>query len=132
MSFDFTTKSWISFHSYLPNFYIGENNFYYSGINSCCTEFTAILDTPDRSRIDEETPQLEMIVGVVQAPKLITTSTTSTSSPFITTTTSTTVALDCDFNIVLSEELDCEIDGVGYITVPTPTTTTLYYYYYYN
>ena len=127
MSFDFTTKSWISFHSYLPNFYIGENNFYYSGINSCCTEFTAILDTPDRSRIDEETPQLEMIVGVVQAPKLITTSTTSTSSPFITTTTSTTVALDCDFNIVLSEELDCEIDGVGYITVPTPTTTTICY-----
>ena len=127
MSFDFTTKSWISFHSYLPNFYIGENNFYYSGINSCCTEFTAVLETPDRSRIDKETPQLEMLVGVVQAPSLITTSTTSTSSPLITTTTSTTVALDCDFNIVIVEELDCKINGVGYITVPSPTTTTICY-----
>ena len=37
MSFDFNSQSWISFHSYLPNFYIGENNFYYSGINGCCS-----------------------------------------------------------------------------------------------
>ena len=124
MSFDFSTKSWISFHSYLPNFYIGENNFYYSGINGCCTNFTAILDTPDRSRIDKEEPNLEMMVGVLDAVVLITTSTTTTTSPLFTTTT-TIYTPDCNFNISLTEELSCDIDGVGYITVPTPTTTTL-------
>jgi hypothetical protein len=36
MSFNMNTKSWISFHSYIPNFYIGENNFFYSGLNGCC------------------------------------------------------------------------------------------------
>lgn len=34
LSFNFNTKSWIAFHSYLPNFYIGENNFFYSGLNN--------------------------------------------------------------------------------------------------
>lgn len=33
LSFNMNTKSWISFHSYLPNFYIAENNFFYSGLN---------------------------------------------------------------------------------------------------
>ena len=28
VSFNFNTKSWISFHSYLPNFYIGENKLF--------------------------------------------------------------------------------------------------------
>ena len=36
LSFDINTKSWISFHSYIPNYYIAENNFFYSGINSSC------------------------------------------------------------------------------------------------
>jgi hypothetical protein len=39
LSFNFNTKSWTSFHSYIPNFYIGENNFFYSGLNGCCDEF---------------------------------------------------------------------------------------------
>lgn len=125
MSFDFSTKSWISFHTYLPNFYIGENNFYYSGINSCCTEFTAILDTPDRSRIEDEDPLLEVIAGELQPPLPITTSTTTTSNPLFTTSTTTAYVPDCEFNIALVEELSCEIDGVGYITVPSPTTTTI-------
>lgn len=38
LTFNFNTKSWISFHSYLPNFYIGENNFFYSGINNACND----------------------------------------------------------------------------------------------
>lgn len=33
ISFDFDTKSWISFHSYLPNYYVGSNNFFISGIS---------------------------------------------------------------------------------------------------
>jgi hypothetical protein len=36
LSFDINTKSWISFHSYIPNYYIAENNFFYSGLNGSC------------------------------------------------------------------------------------------------
>jgi hypothetical protein len=36
LSFNMNTKSWVSFHSYLPNYYIAENNFFYSGLNSSC------------------------------------------------------------------------------------------------
>jgi len=47
MSFNFNTKSWISFHTYLPNYYIGENNFFYSGLNEGCnmTLFAAVATT---------------------------------------------------------------------------------------
>ena len=125
MSFDFSTKSWISFHSYLPNFYIGENNFYYSGINNCCTQFTAVLQTPDRSDIDEEFVELEGYFGEVQPEEIITTSTTTTSDPLFTTTTTTGYVPDCDLDISILEQISCDIDGVGYITVPSPTTTTI-------
>lgn len=36
LSFNLNTMSWISFHSYVPNWYISENNFFYSGINDGC------------------------------------------------------------------------------------------------
>jgi hypothetical protein len=36
LSFNFNTKSWVSFHSYIPNWYIAENNFFYSGLNGGC------------------------------------------------------------------------------------------------
>lgn len=36
LSFNFNTMSWISFHSYIPNWYIAENNFFYSGLNEGC------------------------------------------------------------------------------------------------
>jgi hypothetical protein len=36
LSFNMNTKSWISFHSYIPNYYIAENNFFYSGLNQGC------------------------------------------------------------------------------------------------
>jgi hypothetical protein len=45
LSFNFNTKSWISFHSYLPNWYIAENNFFYSGLNDCSSLFDAIVAT---------------------------------------------------------------------------------------
>lgn len=41
VSFNLNTKAWVSFHSYLPNFYIGENNFFYSGLNEGC-DLTAV------------------------------------------------------------------------------------------
>ena len=46
VSYNFNTRSWISFHSYLPNWYIGENNFFYSGINGCCDDFNIIVGVP--------------------------------------------------------------------------------------
>jgi hypothetical protein len=46
-SFNFNTKSWVSFHTYLPNFYIGENNFFYSGLNeSCDISAVAVTEIP--------------------------------------------------------------------------------------
>ena len=44
-SFNLNTKSWVSFHTYLPNFYVGENNFFYSGLNEGC-DITAVAVTP--------------------------------------------------------------------------------------
>ena len=97
ISYNFNTQSWISFHSYLPNFYIGENNFFYSGVNGCCDDF-------------------DFIVGpIVPDPSTTTTTTSSTSST--TTTTTTSIPLDCDLagELILT---DCVIEGTGVITVP--------------
>ena len=106
ISFNFNTKSWTSFHSYIPNWYIGENNFFYSGINGCCTDvegdFTAIV-----GRLD----------------KIIVTTTTSSSSSTSTTTTTITT-LDCSLagEVV---QTSCELEGTGIITVPPVPTTTI-------
>ena len=43
LSYSFVTNSWIAFHSYLPNWYIGENGFFYTGINDCCDDFEFIV-----------------------------------------------------------------------------------------
>ncbi len=104
VSFNFNTKSWISFHSYLPNFYIGENNFFYSGLNACCDDFNFVALAG------------EMVVG--------TTTTTTTILPITTTTTTTTIFIDCDLagNIIIT---DCTLDGEAVITVPPTTTTTI-------
>jgi hypothetical protein len=99
VSFNFNTKSWISFHSYLPNWYIGENNFFYSGINGCCDDFDVIVGVP----------------GPV--PTTTTTSSTSTTSTSSTTTTTTT--RDCRLEGEV-EITDCDIEGIAIITVPPP------------
>jgi hypothetical protein len=50
LSFNFNSKSWVSFHSYIPNFYIAENNFFYSGLNEGCDlEALAINEIPTPS-----------------------------------------------------------------------------------
>ena len=76
LSFNFNTKTWISFHSYIPNWYIAENNFFYSGMNGGC-DLAAIAY--------EEVPY--------------STSSTTTAcigcKPPETTTTTTTVYVDC-------------------------------------
>lgn len=47
LSYNVNTQSWVSFHSYIPNWYIAENNFFYSGINdSCDLEAIAAEEVP--------------------------------------------------------------------------------------
>jgi hypothetical protein len=108
VSFNMNTKTWTSFHSYIPNWYIGENNFFYSGLNNCCNDidadFTALVGRIDRR---------------------ITTTTTTTPIPPSTTSTSTTIfTIDCTL-IGTAFEVSCNLSGTGIITVPATTTTTL-------
>jgi len=105
VSFNFTTKSWISFHSYIPNFYIGENNFFYSGINGCCDEFDFVAGplVPGPTTTTTTTHVLNCtIAGTARVPncnldgtaiEIVPTTTTTTSSS--TTTTTTTVYFNC-------------------------------------
>ncbi len=112
ISFNFNTKSWVSFHSYIPNFYIGENNFFYSGLNGCCDS------------VDGEVTFTALVgeISKVIAPTT-TTSTSSAPIPLPTTTTTSTLALDCELEGTVVET-SCELDGDAYITVyPVPTTT---------
>ncbi len=110
LSFNFNTKSWVSFHSYTPNFYVGENNFFYSGLNGCC---------------DSINGEATFTALVGELNRLTTTTTTNTTSepiPLPTTTTTTTV-LDCDLAGTVVETF-CELEGDAVITIPpTPTTT---------
>ena len=108
MSYNLNTKTWISYHSYIPNFYIGENNFFYSGLNGCCD--------------DVNNGGFEIIAGVVSKIAPSTTSTTTFyPSP---TTTSTTTVLDCTL-VGVAITTSCDLDGNAIITVPPTTTTTI-------
>jgi hypothetical protein len=107
--------SWISFHSYIPNFYIAENNFFYSGLNGSC--------------------DIEVIAAEI-VPTTTTTSTTTIAPP--TTTTTTTVPppdcalagtielFDCELAGIaeLISEPQCELAGDAEKIYPTTTTTT--------
>ena len=111
MSFDFNIYSWVSFHSYLPNFYIADNAFFYSGKNGCCD-------------LDLDVPNFEVIAGEVQNLIPITTTSTSTSPPLFTTTTSTTATPDCEMDDASVILTNCTLEGVAVITIPPATTTT--------
>jgi hypothetical protein len=99
LSFNVNTKSWISFHSYIPNWYIAENNFFYSGINGCCDDF-------------------DFIAGPLIAASCTTSTSTSTS-----TTTSTTTILNCSF-ILNAEEITSTTTTTSTSTTSTSSTTT--------
>lgn len=60
LSFNMNTKSWVSFHSYIPNWYIAENNFFYSGLNEGCDlEALAIQEIPTPSTTTTTTTVLD-------------------------------------------------------------------------
>jgi hypothetical protein len=112
ISFNFNTKSWVSFHSYIPNFYVGENNFFYSGLNGCCDS------------VDSEATFKAFVGEVTRIIPPTTTTTTLPPIPLPTTTTTTTLALDCDL-VGIATEIFCELEGDAYITVPPVPTTTI-------
>lgn len=108
MSYNMNTKSWISFHSYLPNFYIGENNFFYSGLNGCCDTDAVGGFKAVAGRLDRTMPTTTSTTTFYPAP----------------TTTSTTTVLDCTL-IGVAYITSCELQGNAIITVPPTTTTTI-------
>ena len=93
ISFNFNTSSWISFHSYIPNWYVGENNFFYSGLNNCPNDF-------------------DMLVGILDVNPPTTTTTTTLPLTTTTTTSMTPYEPDCDFDAILEVPL-CTIEGIG-------------------
>lgn len=97
ISFNFNTKSWTSFHTYIPNWYIGENNFFYSGLNGGC----------DLDVIAAE----EVPIDCTLSGDAIGTTTTTTSTSTTTTTTTTAYVPVCNFS-------------GNALVVPTTTTTT--------
>lgn len=103
LSFNLNTNTWISFHSYLPNFYVAENNFFYSGLNDCCSQIDAIVAEvlPEPSTTTTTSTLSCFLFGVATeeivgceldgtAQEQTTTTTTSTSSTTTTSTSSTT------------------------------------------
>ena len=104
LSFNMNTKSWISFHSYIPNFYIAENNFFYSGLNGGCDlEAIAFSEIPCTTTTTTSTTIDCRLVGTAvdlcidctiggTAVEECTTTTTTTTSSSTTTTTTTTIA----------------------------------------
>lgn len=109
LSYNLNTRSWISFHSYIPNWYIAENNFFYSGINGCCDELDA-------------NSTFGIFAGDID--RTVTTTTTITTLAPVTTTTTSTIGLDCEL-VGVAATTDCVLDGVAIITVPATTTTTI-------
>ena len=102
LSFSFNTNSWTSFHSYIPNWYIGENNFFYSGLNDCCGTLDAI------------------VAQVIPEPSTTTTTTTILDCNLA----GNVLEFDCS----LAGEVtlfDCDLDGTAYSTETTTTTTTI-------
>lgn len=106
LSFNFNTKSWISFHSYIPNWYIAENNFFYSGLNGGCDlEAIAIEEIPIPPS---------------------TTTTTTTAVPYDCALAGNIILTACILEGTAEFiTLNCVLEGTAeYIPPPTTTTTT--------
>ena len=107
LSFNFNTNSWISFHSYIPNWYVAENNFFYSGLNGGCD-----------------------IAAIAYEEVIYTTSSTTTPcigcKPPESTTSTTTVYVDCDLEgtAILEPEPTTTTTSSSSTSTSTSTSTT--------
>jgi hypothetical protein len=109
LSYNLNTRSWISFHSYIPNWYIAENNFFYSGSNDCCTDFEAVVAVP--------VPEPSTTTTTSSTSSTSTSTTTSTSTS--TTTSTTTCACPEGFNVLPNDEGCQKITSVPPVVEPT-------------
>ena len=131
LSFNFNTKSWISFHSYIPNFYIAENNFFYSGLNEGC-DLLAIAATegPDcelQGFASALFPgcQLAGSASEVYGPVPTTTTTTTTVAPTTTTTTTASPTTTTTTTVApTTTTTTTEAPTTTTTTTVSPTTTT--------
>jgi len=118
LSFNFNTNSWISFHSYIPNWYIAENNFFYSGINgSCDLEAIAAEEVPCIPDCDLAGTISALNCNLAGTISVITTTTTTSSSTTTTTSTSTTTTTTTAAPL-------CDLAGTIEPITTTTTTTT--------
>lgn len=101
LSYNMNTMSWISFHTYTPNWYVGENNFFYSGLNGGC-DITAL--------------------AISEIP-YTTTSTTTIPIP-ITTTTTTKGPFACNLVAAGTSILDCTLIASSATKTTTTTSTS--------
>jgi hypothetical protein len=102
VSFNVNTKSWVSFHTYLPNFYIGENNFFYSGLNEGCNMAA---------------------VAVTEIPSPTTTTTTTTINYCNLSGTAEVTGYPCALEG--TAVYTCALEGTAdYVSTTTTTTTT--------
>lgn len=105
LSYNLNTNSWISFHSYIPNWYIADNNFFYSGINEGCDlEIIAFEEIP--------------------TPTTTTTSSTSTTTTSTSTTTTTTTTAPPTTTTTTSSSTSTTTTSTSTSTSSTTTTTT--------
>ena len=97
VSFNFNTKSWVSFHTYIPNFYIGENNFFYSGLNEGCDiSAVAVTEIPSPTTTTTTTViyycNLSGTAVVTESPCTLEGTAACTDCTTTTTSTTTTAA----------------------------------------
>ena len=97
VSFNFNTKSWVSFHTYIPNFYIGENNFFYSGLNEGCDiSAVAVTEIPSSTTTTTTTViyycNLSGTAVVTESPCTLEGTAACTDCTTTTTSTTTTAA----------------------------------------
>lgn len=91
LSFNLNTQTWISFHSYIPNWYMAENNFFYSGLNGGCDLEVVVFEEIPTTTTTSTSSTTTTTTTV--APTTTTTSTsTSTTTSSTTTTTTTTIS----------------------------------------
>jgi hypothetical protein len=130
LSFNMNTKSWISFHSYLPNFYIAENNFFYSGQNNCCEDFDFLVGelvpnpttttTTSTSTTSTTTSTTSTSTSTTSTTSTSTTSTTSTSTTSTTSTTSSTTTTTTTAEPTTTTTSTTQIPSECYILTSAP------------
>jgi hypothetical protein len=129
ISFNLNTKSWVSFHTYIPNFYVGENNFYYSGLNEGCNlTAVAVVEIPSPTTTSTTTAApLDCALNgtAVYVPPVTTTTTTSSTTTTTTSTTSTTTTIAPIVKISTDYELLCAGGGSSVSTITYTSGTNI-------